>query len=1299
MSSNSSSDEKKIDDILPIQSLDESKSISSDEVEDFFRNISTIQNKSQIKVESQFISKNPIPDVAIYPTNIHFPTTYPNKALQSKIIISNGGTQTEVFTVSLKGDREFSISTRKITLQPGDTQSIIVSFAPRKISLFNGSLIFEGRTSIVAPITGHCITSPLEYPLINSPIWCFPLKKTEKLIPFSNNSLSESLSVLLNTNSPAFNTYPKTFDLPPSSSIDIKISFDPRQQLSEKTTLSIQCSQSGDSTVIPLVIAPKRETIVVDFGTISVGRKATQTLKLKHPQMAPIVQWPFSFDNISENGMPQNEMVFSFAAREVGDYRSKVAITDYDIELKASAVNPPYRLNIPSHFPFRPLKFQSISDFMIELSFFLDNESFSVDPDSISLRPNQVSEVRIRSEPNDSLHIDFITLKIIWSTNEGKRVVDEFDLPMNLAQSIINITNDNEFISRRTGKSRTEISADDIQISSELHNSRLSSKNQKKTSMLNSHATHFTKDQSREMQSKPGKIDNSDSYDSDDESSDYQLIKQYNSKMGVSSSTTSLSSPKIIPKRSNLLDTYSDSSYNENNNSKIRTNDDENHNSNLQAYSTDLLYSSEEESLDEIKQKRNNKSKISNSQNNSLRKNNISKSHKKYKNMQESNYSDYSSDEKISSKQSPKRHQKKDSSNSHKKMKRDKRASNNRSKQKSHSNQKFKHKSKYYNSSESYSYSTSSYESYEEAETQKRSNLQNQSYIHSSAINPGRNRSVSFGSQIYSQSQVMISTTASSSIIPFFAITPKHPSRFDLTINSESEIEIEAPQWIKLPNFIEPNQPISMVVQNIPSPCIASTFTVFSDTGNIALPILAYKGSSILQFDSEIEMIEITDDQYTAMMKISNTGERCGFIAFTLPESLSVDLLVSPSVAIIQPNSIVQVKFLVTTPQNEFTIPVIAYYGDEIIRQLHAALSPNDFFSTSFKDIETETENEISAYENVISEIRQRDILKLFKQSLKTSKLVFKSPQKPQYEMSKVTVSPSILEFVGNEVNRLSILNLSPESLPFSVSTTSNEVNYTPRNGIAPPYGETVITISLDRPEDSTFVINIGKEVIKVPIKILAPKTFSKKNKSFKNRGQFAVMEDNIEFDCVNVGSSKTMSLIVLNNENHFMNLSLNLDNSAFFCKKTVDIGGNSQQKIEIEFNPKSAGVFNGNLVMQNDDSKIIVHLSGEGINDNESVSSFISHPVEFPVCLPGTIRRARLRVSNRTDQYATVRSEVTPPFQCPYPEFEIEPYSYVLVPIRFIPKKPGDYFGSAEFHSSTGTVSVIELVGSCVDN
>lgn len=1262
--------------LLHIKSLDSDSSSEDDDA--FFNNISSViqQRTIQQQTEIKYVNQVSLPDVTIYPTNIHFKTTYPNKSLQSKIIISNGGKQNETFNVSIKGDREFSISTNKIELIPGETQSLVITFSPRKVSLFNASLILEGRTSIVAPITGHCITSPLEYPLFKSASWCFPKKNTEKLITFSNNSLSESLHVILATNCPAFSVSPSQFDIVPSSSFDISLSFNPSEQLANPATISIQCSQSGDSTTIPLTIAPKREKILVDFGTISVGRKIKQTLNLKHSQLAPIVQWPFGMENISPNGMPQSTMIFSFTARQVGDFRSKVSLTDFDLEFKATAVDPPYRIKIPSKFPQHPLKIQNISESMLNLAFSLNTTSYLIDPETADLIPNQIEKLYVHIQTESSFNSNEVIMKVIWATQEGKRVIDEYNLPLNENQSSIEFENASSSQKKSMLKSNTEINPEDVSTLtstselntksklSSIYNSNIIQKSRKldkkskvttqndkeyySSSSMNFEENNNLKQQKpvvddidyseEEDNHKQEDLLKTDSYDKDEYansvySSDAHKKKKWNEKPLLSRNTKYLPSDNSSNKQSKKMLVQNDYEYSDDSIKKIKLNKRQEEDS--------LSYSDDEKYMPKLKTKR--------------------------RDFNENDFSDSEIVQKPKTKSSSRLTQ----------MTQTKSIRNRNIKQ---------------NSSDSF-----------DEELELLSKSRKKSYEKEVEEDRQSQKNVSFVSQSNNKPQRWYPPTASSSVIPFFGVSSRTPTYFELTINSNSNIEVEAPDWVQLPHMIIPHSMFSMVVSSLPSETRSSNFTIHSETGELQLPILAYKGRSNLVFGKEIDLIEITDDQYTASMVVKNIGDRSGFIAFTLSDSMNVNLRVSPPVAIIEPNGSQQVKFLFTIRNSEFTIPIVVYHGDEILRQLQSMVQPNDYMSTAFHEIENA--NEVSEFENAIGNCKPQDVLKAIRKCTSTSKLVFKRPQK-SIGLNRYTISPSAIEFVADEEGKVSILNLSPEPLSFIASATSKNVNFSPHYGSAPPYGEAIINVTLDSINESNLIVKIGRDSTTIPLKKFYSSSLNTKKREVisamnetitQNRG-FMVTDTAIEFDCVPINQSKTIQFVVINNDRQQTTLFLSPTNKFFKCDSQITLGPEAHEVVNVVFTPKTVGVVNGKLDILNQFKKISLELSGEGVSDLNSVSSFITHPLEFPTCLPGTIRRAQLRVSNKLDQVVEITAYTEEPFCCPYPHFEIEPYSYVLAPIRFIPKEAGEYSGRVEFRSSSGTVTAIELYGACID-
>jgi hypothetical protein len=398
-----------------------------------------LTNSHEIPAPPPFSS---LSDITIFPPKVHFHTTFPNIAKHQKLVLANGGLTTESFTILLRGNPQFTVSTHTITLEPGSTTSLIVTFTPHITSLYNGTLIFQSANSILVPLTGHCVPSPLEFPPPDHQFWTFTKRATEKVFELKNTSLSLTLSVVLATNISPFEVIPRTVDIPPASETEVRITFSPVLPMSMEPALSIQCSQSGDSIVIPLRVTAPKPVITVDFGFVSVGNKRVEKVVLKKPQIVPTVAWPFSVE--SAEG-PLKEMFFAFSPEEAGHFRNRITVEEVILSLVGVGVDSPYRISVPEGFPSTPIIIRNISDGMVVLQLSV-SVGFSISPKQLELRPNQSQNVKINGLAQPGL-----TIQVEWVTEDGHQVIDEYR-PVIATESIL------------TSTRLTEIPADEVTV-------------------------------------------------------------------------------------------------------------------------------------------------------------------------------------------------------------------------------------------------------------------------------------------------------------------------------------------------------------------------------------------------------------------------------------------------------------------------------------------------------------------------------------------------------------------------------------------------------------------------------------------------------------------------------------------------------------------------------------------------------------------------------------------------------------------------------------------------------------------
>lgn len=1060
-------------------------------------------NSSQQASNSFNYSRNAMPEIGIYPSSIVFHNTFPNIPVQQKVIITNSGNQEEKFKIYIQGNSEFSVSTTDVQIPQGGTYAFIVSFKPEVVSLYNGSLIIEGRTSRSISITGHCIPSPLEFPEPESPVWIFPKIKSSKSIEIANKSLSMSLSVTLATNCLAFTVRPNALQIPPSSTSEINLTYDPQLSGCSQPQIFIQCDESGDSADIPLTFSTPKPKIEVDFGIVSLGIHSVQVLKLKTPSIPPTIPWPFTLENLSHDNEPQRKFVFGFTPREVGDVRTSVQLIDYDVELRALAVDPPYRLKIPQSFPSKPFSIQNISDNMLRLQFNVIPDVYGLDFTKAKLRPSQSAEYHIflheRTKSKDNL-----ILQIYWKYIDGRIVCDNHEIPSTQIQGSF-IIGDDEM---------------------ELRKNRESMSTQKDLDSIN--RTNVSKKSKRN--------------------------RNKNQDIESEENTEVLMSTALSPTKTEYP-------------------------SSIKAINAD---------------------KMSN------------------------------------------------------------------------------------NSKTSYS-----------------------------LTNP---------------------IVSSSQIIPFFKVSSTNPASFELIINSESQFNCEAPDWINIPHYLRSNEPITLKCSSIPTSMTISSLSISTQNSQLDIPVIAYRGQSKLDIPTKISLDPVTSKQFNTKIIITNTGSRAGFIAFTSPQELDC-VLVSPPIAVIQPNNSTEFTFVVKSEES-FSYPLISYSSDEIIRQMKALVSPKDMFSTAFADIETK--DELSFFSTIIQQCKPRDINKLFKKYTAVTQILLLGEKKMENQFSEVTISPTQIEFIGNEKMRLSLLNLSSNPLDFTAISPTSNVVITPLSGEVSPYSEAVLHVQMLHPCVTSLKVTCGTQVFKVPLSQISSPSKRKKYKTYKEDtiiekknkrpvsflndfdpppngasgfistkksnpvtyfGGFSISDAELDFGTVETGTSKQLEIIISNDENQTLVLKSHSTNPEIFaCPDTFNVPPSGKTKIRIEFHPDDTQKYQEMLIIESEDNQLCVKLYGEGTDGAMSLCPMQSTALEFPPCEPGTIRRAQLRISNGTTRKTIISANVEKPFRCPIPQFEIEPQSYVLVPVHFISMKIGHYEAELDLNSIHGSKATVLLIGNCIE-
>ena len=558
--------------------------------------------------------------------------------------------------------------------------------------------------------------------------------------------------------------------------------------------------------------------------------------------------------------------------------------------------------------------------------------------------------------------------------------------------------------------------------------------------------------------------------------------------------------------------------------------------------------------------------------------------------------------------------------------------------------------------------------------------------------------------------------TASTSFIVFPKVSSRHISTFSFTVSCDDDFEIKTPDWIEIYEAPQANVPTQLHVKSLRSSLVSGNVICKAHTEELVIPAIAYSGSSQILIDSPLDVRTTSQTQGSVTLDVQNVGRRSGFVVFTVPDEYCVDIF--PKAAVIEPNSICAVRF-VTPLKGHSRVPIIALSGDELLRQLLAKVCPSDFFAKFFENIDTVSE--IDSISGLIHKLNPRDIVSLFKKHLVTSQLTLRCPDKA-VPFKQVTISPQQLEFVASEPASVSILNLSPRPLEFSASCKSKHAKISPGSGIAPPYAESIVTVEMNKPEITSVELKCAGETFTVPVSPLAPTKVKLETSVYEdrslslisssphtgvrsreagitNRGGFSVNKGNVDFSTCELGRSLRKSVIISNDEPKPMRISLRSTNPDLFsCEKTATLPASGHLVIEVEFHPSSVGTARETLHIENEDNNLEVGLIGECIEESVvSVSALANGEFQFPACLPGTIRRVNLRITNRKRKPVYVTARTSVPFSCPQPEFDVDPLGSVICPIRFTPMSPGRYNATLTLRSSLGSVTTLRLVGTCL--
>ncbi|EAY05046.1 hypothetical protein TVAG_191430 [Trichomonas vaginalis G3] len=376
------------------------------------RDLKTSMSISIDKKSIHSFNSSDSPTISIFPKKLLFPQIYPHSIQQKKLLIPNSGVETAEFTLRIADPSPFSVPISTVSIAPGETYALLVSFNPQDVGLFNTSLIFQGYSEFYVPLTGKCVPSPLEIPNSSSKIWTFSKTETERIIELKNKDLSKPLTIVTASDSQAFTVYPIQFEISSASSAKLTITYHPEKESSENPTLTIQCSESGDSFRIPLHIVPPRAKIPVDFGICCVGETITHNLQISASDVSPSnIPPPFSLKSFDPD---TNSMIISFSPTNPGKFSAQIELSDVDINLKAAAIERPFSVQISSSFPKGPLFLENTSD--ADMIAAIKADGYNLSQSNVVLKPGKSVEIHASRNEKEKPSGNIV---VSWQTKNG----------------------------------------------------------------------------------------------------------------------------------------------------------------------------------------------------------------------------------------------------------------------------------------------------------------------------------------------------------------------------------------------------------------------------------------------------------------------------------------------------------------------------------------------------------------------------------------------------------------------------------------------------------------------------------------------------------------------------------------------------------------------------------------------------------------------------------------------------------------------------------------------------------------
>ena len=291
------------------------------------------------------------PQISLSSTTVDFGTITVGNTAQKSIFIKNTGTASLKVDSIITNNPAYSIDKKNLTLTPGDSQEVKLTFTPDDTTVFNGNLNIyhnaSGSPSIIN-LTGRGTSKAMAVIALSTTFINFGSvivnNNLQKNFFVKNTGTAELvIDSITNNNNTIFSVNPSKFNVASGDSQEVKVTFTPTDTSVFNGRLSVFHNASGSPGIINLSGKGTSKAIAIinlseskiDFGIVTINKKLQKLFLVKNKGTATLLvdsmsinNSAFSIDSVKFNVAPgdSQEVKVTFTPKDSITYNAVLNI-------------------------------------------------------------------------------------------------------------------------------------------------------------------------------------------------------------------------------------------------------------------------------------------------------------------------------------------------------------------------------------------------------------------------------------------------------------------------------------------------------------------------------------------------------------------------------------------------------------------------------------------------------------------------------------------------------------------------------------------------------------------------------------------------------------------------------------------------------------------------------------------------------------------------------------------------------------------------------------------------------------